>query len=140
MRILIDTNVILDALTHRAPFYEAAEQIILLAAERKVFIFLTANSIIDIYYLLRKHLQNPIEAKKNLTKLFLLFNILDVTGNDCHQALESCISDYEDALMSVCAKRNKMDCIITRNIKDFKDSLVQAILPIDFLESFREQN
>lgn len=136
MKVLIDTNVILDALISRAPYHTTAEKIFLLAAENGITAMITANSVTDVYYLLRKHLQNPDKAKQALQKLFSLFQILDITENDCKNALILPIADYEDALLVTCAKRNKIDSIVTRNLRDFTESPIQAVSPDDFLTSF----
>ncbi|AFV10304.1 PilT-like protein [Thermacetogenium phaeum DSM 12270] len=135
MNVLIDTNVILDAMLSRSPFKEAAEKLFLLAAEDKIEACITASSITDIYYLLKKYLKNDDHCKEALLKLFALFKILDVTGTDCEKALELAMPDYEDALLAVCAKRNKMDFIITRNLKDFTNAPVKIISPDDFLST-----
>ncbi|MCF6093278.1 PIN domain-containing protein [Microaerobacter geothermalis] len=136
MNVLIDTNIIIDAITGRAPFNENAERIFLLAAADKINACLTANSITDIYYLSRRYLHSTEEAKNVLMKLFTIFRVLDVSGNDCEKALESQMPDYEDALLAACGKRNKVDCIVTRNIKDFKNAPVRTLSPDDFLTEF----
>jgi len=136
MSVLIDTNVILEAITGRAPFNENAEKLFLLTAEDKINASITANSVTDIYYLTRKYLHSIEEARIVLWKLFTLFQILDVTGTDCEKALELNMSDYEDALIATCANRNKVDWIISRNTKDFINSPVPAITPEDFLTKF----
>jgi predicted nucleic acid-binding protein len=135
MKVLIDTNVILDALAKRPLFYDNAEKIFFLAAEEKIKAFITASSVTDISYLIRKHLRSSEEAKLALLKLFTLFQIIDVTGEDCKKALEQNITDYEDALLATCARRNKIEYIITRNIKDFTNSPVPAILPERFVST-----
>lgn len=89
----------------------------------------------DIYCLLHKQLHDDTQCRQALLKLFTLFSILDVTGSDCEKALELPIPDYEDALLDACAKRGKVDCIITRNLKDFNNSPVKTISPEDFLKS-----
>ncbi|NLV17005.1 MAG: PIN domain-containing protein [Syntrophomonadaceae bacterium] len=135
MNVLIDTNVILDALLARVPFDEPAQKLFIMAAEDKISACITANSVTDLHYLLHKYLRDDTQCRQALLKLFTLFNILDVTGADCEKALELPMPDYEDALLAVCAKRGKVDCIITRNLKDFNDSPVKAISPDDFLKS-----
>ncbi len=136
MNVMIDTNIILDAVANRHPFNENAEKIFYLVAKEKVTAFITANSVTDIYYLTRKHLKSPEEAKLVLLKLFSLFLIIDVTGADCERALALNISDYEDALATTCAERAKMDYIITRNVKDFSNSPVPPITPENFNSLF----
>lgn len=100
---------------------------------------ITANSVTDVYYLLRKHLQNTEKAKQTLSKLFSLFQILDITENNCKNALISPISDYEDGLLATCAKRHKIDSIVTRNLKDFTESPIQAVSPDEFIASFHSK-
>ena len=100
MKILVDTNVIIDALTSREPFREDAEQIFLLAANQIEDMYITASSATDIYYLVRKHLHSTEHAKNVMAKLYELFRILDVTLSDCQEALSSQVNDYEDAVLS----------------------------------------
>ena len=87
MKILVDTNGIIDALTSREPFREDAEQIFLLAANQIEDMYISASSATDIYYLVRKHLHNTEKAKNVMIKLYELFHILDVTSIDCQEAL-----------------------------------------------------
>lgn len=129
MKILVDTNIIIDALTSREPFRDDAEQIFMFAANRIEDMYITANSATDIYYLVRKHLHSTEQAKSVMSKLYELFYILDVTASDCKEALLTEMGDYEDAVISCCATRNQMDYIVTRNIKDYEKSKVRAILP-----------
>jgi len=136
MNVLIDTNVILDAVTGRIPHHVSAEKLFLLVAEDKLKASITASSVTDIYYLLHKHLHDAYQAKQVLLKLFTLFEVLDVTRSDCEKAISLPMSDYEDALLATCAKRRKLDLIITRNLKDFAESPVKAIAPDDFLANY----
>lgn len=130
----MDTNVIIDALTGREPFREPAEQIFMLAANQIEDMYITASSATDIYYLIRKHLHSTDKAKNVMERLYELFYILDVGADDCQEALLSEVKDYEDAVISCCAVRNKMDYIVTRNIKDFEQSKIQAVLPDDLMK------
>ena len=133
MKILVDTNVIIDALTGREPFRESAEQIFLFAANQIEDMYITATSATDIYYLIRKHLHNTEQSKNTMAKLYELFSILDVTAKDCQDALLTDMQDYEDAVISCCAKRNQIDYIVTRNIKDYEHAKVRALLPNAFI-------
>jgi len=135
MNVLIDTNVVLDAMLSRSPFAEAAQKLFIMAAEEKINAYVTASSITDIYYLLHKHLHDHERCGQVIFKITKIFSILDVTGSDCKKALELPMSDYEDALLAACARRGKMECIVTRNVEDFGGSPVRAVLPDDFLKS-----
>lgn len=140
MKILVDTNVIIDALTSREPFREDAEQIFILAANRIEDLYITASSATDIYYLVRKHLHSTEQAKSVMSKLFELFYILDVTVDDCKEALLTEMSDYEDAVISCCAAHNHIDYIVTRNIKDYEKSKVLTILPEQLLRMISQND
>jgi predicted nucleic acid-binding protein len=133
MKVLIDTNVIIDALTGREPFNTAAEQIFIMAANQIADMYITASSATDIYYLVRKHLHSTEQAKNVMGKLFEIFNILAVTGEDCIAALSSPMKDYEDAVVSTCAYRSQIEYVVTRNGKDYEQSKVRAIMPGDLL-------
>ena len=80
MKILIDTNVVIDALTSREPWSESAEKIFLMAANHIVDMYITASSATDIYYLVRKYLHSTEKAKQIMGKLYSLTGVLEVTG------------------------------------------------------------
>lgn len=138
MKVLIDTNIVIDALTGREPFRNAAEQIFVLAANRNADMYITASSATDIYYLIRKYLHSTQQAKDIMSKLYELFCVLDVTGEDCIGGLSSDVKDYEDAVVSACAQRNQMQYIVTRNIKNYVNSKIPAVLPEGFLKLLSE--
>lgn len=134
MRILIDTNVVLDALTSREPWKESAERIFLMAANNIVDMYITASSATDIYYLVRKYLHSTKAAKQIMGKLFSLIGILEVKEEDCVDALASAISDYEDAVVEQVARRSGIECIVTRNQKDYETGLTKIFAPDEFVE------
>ena len=112
--VLFDTNIILDALASRKPYNREAEQLFLLVAKEQITGFITANSVTDIYYLIRKNLSEN-DARKAIRNLLLLFEIVDITKNDCEKAIYIDNSNYEDAILVVCAKKSKIDIIVTRD-------------------------
>lgn len=134
MRVLVDTNIIIDAIIRREPWNQEAERIFLLTANRIIESYITSSCVTDIYYIIRKHTQSCSEAKKIMGKLFSLFSILEVSSVDCIDALQLNIKDYEDAVVANCASRNSMKYIITRNVKDYINSSVKAIEAKEFLK------
>ncbi|MBE5869237.1 MAG: PIN domain-containing protein [Lachnospiraceae bacterium] len=134
MRVLVDTCVIIDALQSRVPFAEAAEKIFIYSANKHFEGYITAKSVTDIYYLIHRFTHNDAETRKILSKLFTLFHLLDTTSLDCRKAISSEITDYEDALMVETAIRSEMDCIITRNVKDYVKSSFKVYEPSGFLK------
>ena len=89
MKVLVDTNVIVDAMTSREPWKESAEKIFLMTANQVVDAYITASSATDIYYLIRKCLHSTEQAKQVMGKLYSLMGILSVTGEECVGALAS---------------------------------------------------
>ena len=138
MKVLIDTNVIIDALTSRAPWNKSAEAIFIMAANNIIDMYITASSATDIYYLVRKYLHSTDQAKQVMGKLYSLVGILAVSGAECVDALASAISDYEDAVVERAAVKANIDYIITRNVKDYQHGRVKAILPDDFIALMKE--
>ena len=136
MRVLIDTCVIIDALQSRIPFYKDAEKIFILAANKQFEGYITAKSSMDIYYLTHRFIHNDAETRKILSKLYTLFSLLDTTSMDCRKAIFSNISDYEDAVMVETAVRSEVDCIVTRNIKDYESAPLKIYQPDAFLSIF----
>ena len=140
MRVLVDTCVIIDALQSRVPFAEAAQRLFLYSANKQFEGYITAKSVTDIYYLTHRLTHSDSETRKILSKLFTLFHLLDTTSLDCRKAISSEISDYEDAIMVETAIRSEIDCIVTRNIKDFKNSTVKVFEPSALLMILEEEN
>lgn len=134
MRILIDTNVVIDALTSREPWNKNAEKIFIMAANNIVDMNITASSATDIYYLVRKYLYNTEMAKQIMGKIYSLAGILDVTESDCMEALASSVSDYEDAVIEQVARRSGIDYIVTRNQNDYKEDIMKVMLPEEFIK------
>lgn len=133
MKILIDTNIVIDALTSREPWNEYAEKIFLMAANNIIDMYITASSATDIYYLIRKHLHSTEAARQIMGKLYSLVGILEVKSEDLIGALASPITDYEDAVLEQVAGRCDMEYIITRNQKDFETGHTRIYSPEDFI-------
>ena len=134
MKALIDTCVIVDILQKRDPFYAAAMEILLAVSNKKCTGILTAKSITDIYYILRRSIHNEQEVRKLVRVLFTLFEVVDTFSIDCELALSSTIKDYEDAIMVETGSRVGAECIVTRNLKDYKLSTLPVLSPDQFLE------
>ena len=133
MRVLLDTCVILDALQSREPFASDAQKLFLLAANNQFVGYMTAKSATDIYYLMHRHTHSDKSSRTVLAKLFTLFEVADTAGMDCRHAIPSPISDYEDAVMTATAARCEMDCIVTRNLKDYEKSPVPVLFPQELI-------
>ena len=138
MKALIDTCVIVDILQKRDPFYAAAMEILLAVSNKKCTGILTAKSITDIYYILRRSIHNEQEVRKLVRVLFTLFEVVDTFSIDCELALSSTIKDYEDAIMVETGSRVGAECVVTRKLKDYKRSALPVLSPDQFLEQMRK--
>ena len=135
MRVLIDTNVILDVLQKREPFFTDSYRALRRALENDAECLISASAVTDIFYVLRKSLGSaqPQQAKEHIDQLAQVVSFADVQGMDIHTALMRAMLDFEDAVVDAVAERSGASYILTRNIKNFTGSVVPAILPADFL-------
>ena len=133
MKVLIDTNVILDVLCNRPDFVDDALRVFKYCETQQITGCISALSVPNIVYIMRKELDNE-KIKEILTTLSALFTVVDLRGSDLMKAASLRFSDYEDALQAVSAARIKADYIVTRNIKDFMGSTVPAVQPSELLE------
>ena len=133
MIVLIDTCVILDALQKREPFWEDAAKIFLAAANEKYQGIITAKALTDIYYLTHRYTHEQKKTRDILLQLLELFFVEDTLAEDCKRAFFSETSDYEDAVMIETAKRIKADVIVTRNLRDYKETAIPVMEPERFL-------
>ena len=133
MKVLIDTNVILDVLYKREGFYEDSLKIWKLCETRKLDGYISALSIPNIVYILRREL-DPEKTLEVINNINLVFKIYDLKSDIIMQAAEKKTKDYEDALQIVTAQKLKASFIVTRNIKDFAGSKIIALKPSELLE------
>ncbi len=138
MKILIDTNICLDFITGRRPFFSDAKQLFEKLENSSLTAFASPDSFSNIFYILRKDYQQRkiIVKLKELRKLIFV-GILSEKIIDL--ALDSGWKDFEDALQYYCAKENNCNAIITRNNKDFSKSALPVFTPLEFLEQFKPE-
>lgn len=133
MKVLIDTNVILDVLCNRSDFIEDSLKIWKLCEIKKIEGYISALSIPNIVYILRKEL-TPQKTMEIISRLMTIFEVVELKPSDLKNAAEMCITDYEDAVQMCSAKRIKVNYIVTRNVRDFKESIVPAFKPNELLD------
>lgn len=132
-RILVDTNVLLDYLLTREPFYENAKKVILDCADGKVKGCIAAHSIPNMFFILRKDYSSK-ERREVLTNLCSIFDVEGIDKAKLLSGLENEIfSDFEDCLQVECAKAYGAEYIVTRNVSDYAVSEIKAIEPKDYL-------
>ncbi len=136
MRIMIDTNIFLDVLTEREPFFEDSKAVLELCENKKVQGFLPASSVTDIFYLVRRQLHSTDLAYKALGSVLDIAKVLTVTNEDVMNAYLQRASDFEDCLLATCAKANQCKAIVTRNKKDFLAFGITLLSPEELLKLY----
>ena len=132
--ILIDTDVILDFFFEREPFADSAAQILSLCESKEVKGFLTPVIVSNVYYLLRQTAKHDKVIEK-LKLLISITEIIVIDRNVIMQALNSEFRDFEDALQNYSAElNNEIEIILTRNIKDYKNSSLAIMTPDNYLQ------
>ena len=139
MRLMIDTNILLDVLIQRDGFYDNSKAVLDKCEDRTVQGFVSASAVTDIFYITRKALGSTEDTYKIISSILNIVRILTVTNEDVLTAFQVKAKDFEDCLMATCAKSNKCDCIVTRNKKDFLTFGVTLYSPEEFLQLFEEE-
>jgi len=128
-KVFVDTNIIVDLIADRKPFSKFAVPIFNAAETKKISLYTSSHTIVTTHYLLKKYID-----EKSLRDV--LYNLLDyvkliaVETDIIRKGLKSKHKDFEDAIQMIAAYSiEKMDCIVTRNIKDFRDSEIPVLSP-----------
>ena len=128
-KIFVDTNILVDLIADRKPFSKFAVEIFSKAEERKIKLYTSSHSIATTHYLLKKY----VDEKKLREILHTILDYLNVVAIDqdvIKKGLKSKHKDFEDALQIISAYSiEKLDCIVTRNIRDFKDAEIPILTP-----------
>jgi predicted nucleic acid-binding protein len=138
MRILLDTNIVLDIALKREPYYSDSANVFKKINNKTIFGFITATTITDIYYIAKKEKGHYI-AIDFITNLIQIVDIIGVDREIIIDSLTSQLLDFEDAIQSVASGFNNINFIITRNTRDFLNSEIKAITPTDFLGSIKKK-
>jgi predicted nucleic acid-binding protein len=128
-KVFLDTNIIVDLIADRRPFSKYAIEIFNKAEEKKIEIFTSSHSIATTHYLLKKYLdEKPL--REVLYNLLDYLTVVPVDIDVLKKGLRSKHKDFEDAIQILCASSiAKIDCIVTRNTKDFKDCEILVMTP-----------
>lgn len=138
MKIVFDTNVILDVISKREPFVEISAKAFDLIDRDDVTGAMTANTATDLFFLYQKRQPDLNKCKEALKRLLLALEVLDTTRALCLMAIESPMPDFEDALLVESARHWSADYIVTRDGNGFDDSPVKAISPQELLRRIGE--
>lgn len=129
MRLFVDTNVVIDLLAARKPFVDDAARLFTLADQGKVKLFTSSTTVTTTYYLLSKELKQD-QARAAVLKLLTLVEVVDAGHLGVIRAINDLqFKDFEDAVQYQSALQSKAKILVTRNEKDFRESVISVMTP-----------
>lgn len=137
-RLFLDTNVMLDLLGERIPYYDAIAKIATLGDKGQITIVVSALSYSTVIYFLTKF-ENAEKAKEKLRKFSIISEICGLDESIIEKGLNSNFSDFEDSLQYFSALKADCCLLITRNGKDFKASQIPIMTPDEYLTSIQKK-
>jgi predicted nucleic acid-binding protein len=138
MKLFIDTNVMIDIIDTRLPFYDDAAKLIVLAEKGQTEIIASSLSFINTFYVLEKtHPKDDL--KEALKKFRIICGVSNIDELNIDKSLHSGFNDFEDAVQYFSAIQHKCDVFITRNKKDFKNSEIPIMTASEFLASINKR-
>ena len=135
MRVFLDTNILIDALTQRQPHYADSQAVLDRCGAQGHEVFIAVHGLATTFYLL-ENIGDAPSAQQALADFLLRASIATLTDSDVRRAFTLGFTDLEDALQAIAAEVCTADCIVTRNQADFARSPVPALTPADFLVRF----
>lgn len=136
-KLLIDTNIVLDLLAKRDPFYKSSAHIFSLADKNKLKLSISSLTVANTNYVLSR-LKTAAEAREILRRFRVLVKIVSLNGKIIDLALnDSMFNDFEDGLQYYSAIENKLDIILTRDLKGFKGSKIPVMTPDEYLTAMK---
>jgi len=135
VKVLLDTNIVLDLLLEREPFSDDAKDIFMLIETKKIEGVLCATTVTTLYYLINRS-NSKVKTNTIIKSLLSIFSIANVDENVLLDALKNSGADFEDSVIYTSAKFFKADVIITRDAKGFKKSNILVMEPKEFLASY----
>ena len=131
-KVFLDTNIIVDLIADRKPFSKFSIEIFKKAEENKIKLFTSSHSIATTHYLLKKYLEEKL-LRDVLYNLLDYITVVAVDTDVLKKGLRSKHKDFEDSIQILCASTiENIDCIVTRNIKDYRDSEILVLTPDEF--------
>lgn len=133
MRILIDTNIVLDVMLKREPFYRMSLEILGLVKRDDVDEYISASTVTDIYYLAYRQLRDKGIVKNLMKELLTVVSVASVSGQEIENAISLEWNDFEDSVQYSVAYLQEMDGIVTRNPNDYREAKIKVWKPEELL-------
>lgn len=138
MRVLLDTDVILDVITARAPFIEEAAELLDLNEKGAFEAYISALTPLNVFYIARKA-KSSTNLRESIKALLQAVKVCPLNDAVLNAAFALPFSDYEDAVQHCCATAEGLEAIVTRNVRDYKNSTLPVFTPAEFLDKLKSQ-
>ena len=133
-KVFLDSDVILDLLTEREPHFDAVVNLFIKIQNKKVRAFTSPVVIANVFYIMARH-TNKEKALRALIKIKALITVLACGDDEIELALSSDFTDFEDSIQYYTALNHKIDFIITRNVKDYKNANMNVVTPFEYINA-----
>lgn len=138
MKVLFDTNVLLDVVLARVPFVENAAYLLESVERGKIQGFISATTVTDIHYLVKRHTKSAEIAITTISKLLILMEVCAVDRGVIQQAMDMGLSDFEDAIQVAAAITTSLDVIVTRDVVGFIGSPIPIMSPEELVKQLNQ--
>ncbi|HAJ64163.1 MAG TPA: DNA-binding protein [Cyanobacteria bacterium UBA8543] len=135
MRVLVDTNIMLDALLEREPFVRDARPLLEAIDSGQIQGYVAATTITNIFYIVRRQTRSIERARESVSQTLAAMQICSVNSDILEVAFASNLRDFEDAVQLACAIAENLDAIITRNPQDFAGAALPILSASELIES-----
>ena len=133
--VFLDTNILMDILANRQPFYKSSSEVYKIGLSNKIIFYTSSNTLSTLHYLLKKFVSED-KIRDALDEITDIVKIIPVDLNIIKKSLKSNHKDFEDAIQIISAQSiNDMDCIVTRDLKDYKYAEINVFTPDEFLNT-----
>jgi predicted nucleic acid-binding protein len=139
MRVLLDTDVVLDVVLAREPFAQASAQLFKLHEQGKIDAYIAAITPINVFYITRK-IKGGQVARQAVELLLSSLAVCPISHGVLDEAQKLPFADYEEAVQHASATANGLDTIVTRDINDCKNATLSVFSPTDFLKRLESQS
>ena len=133
----LDTNIVIDFYQKREPFFTHASAIFTLAKNQNIVVAVSAITIVNCFYLLKKYYDRSMLYEK-MSALCQLACVTEINDSSVQEALKQEWPDFEDCVQYISASNNGYDYIVTRNVSDYIHSSIPVLMPEDFLNTITE--
>ena len=132
-KVLVDSNIFVDFMFRRMPFYNDSEKVISLIENKKVKGYVTTSMLMDLHYIFKRLSHSNANADLAIQEILKVFDCIDISKKDIVSTLENHHHDFEDCVIENCANRYEVDYIVTRNCENFECSKTKIVCPSELL-------